>query len=126
MAADSTVRVDRSEVGDEVVETTSVAPTGGNATHSANKSIQIIEYLAGVIALIIGIRFVLLLLGARSTGVVRFIYQMTEPLVAPFYGILGQSITYGPARLELASVLALVAIGVIMFIIIGFVRLLKN
>ncbi len=125
MSVGETVQVDRQEVGDEVVQTTSVTP-GSTNTHSANKSIQIVQYLAGVLALLVGVRFVLLLLGARNTGIVQFVYQITEPFVAPYYGILGQSVTYGPARFEVASILAVVGIGVIAFIIIGFIRLLKH
>jgi hypothetical protein len=125
-STDRTVRVDTQEVGDEVVQSTTVAPNDTTSTHSANKSIQIVKYIAGVIALLIGVRFVLLLLGARNTGIVQFVYSMTEPFVAPYYGILGQTISYGPARVETASIFALIGVAIIAFIVIGFIRLLKH
>lgn len=126
MEAEKTVTVDRHEVGDEVVETTAVG-TASQATqkHSANKAIQVVQYLATVVGLLILLRAVLLLLGARNTGIVQFIYQATEPFVAPYYGILGRSASYGGAQLEVASLLALGGLAVITFIIIGFIRLLK-
>ena len=125
MSVGETVQVDRQEVGDSVVQTTSVTPASTD-THSANKSIQVIQYLAGVLALLVGVRFVLILLGARNTGIVQFVYQITEPFVAPYYGILGQTVSYGPARFEVASILSVLGIAVITFIVIGFIRLLKH
>jgi len=120
-----TVKVEEEQVGDEVVQTQSVETASKDSSrHAANKSIQVIYYIAGVLALLIGIRFVLYLLGANNVGIVSFLYTITQPFVAPFYGIFGRTITYG-ARIEIESILAIVAIGVVTFIIVGFTRLLK-
>ncbi len=120
-----TVKVEEEQVGDEVVQTKSVENSSKDSSrHAANKGIQIIYYIAGVLALLVGIRFILYLLGANNVGIVSFIYSITQPFVAPFYGIFGRTITYG-ARIELESLIAIVAIGVVTFIIVGFTRLLK-
>jgi hypothetical protein len=121
-----TVKVEEEKVGDEVVQTRSVESASNDSSrHAANKGIQIVYYLAGVLALLIGIRFILFLLGARNVGVFNILYQVTQPFVAPFYGIFGNTVTYGSSRLEMESILAVIAIGVVTFIIAGFVRLLK-
>lgn len=123
---EKSVKVEEEQVGDATVQTKSVETSADSSSRqSANKAIQIIYYIAGVLSLIIGVRLLLVLFGARSVGVVNFVYQVTEPFVSPFYGIFGKTIAYGASRLELESILAIVTVGVITFIIVGFVRLLK-
>jgi hypothetical protein len=54
----------------------------------------IISVIFGAIELLVGLRFILLLLGANpSTAFVSWIYGWSTPFVAPFAGILGQPIT---------------------------------
>ena len=121
-----TVKVEEEQVGDEVVQTQSVETASSDSgRHAANKGIQIVYYLAGVLSLLIGIRFILFLLGANNVGIVSFIYNLTQPFVTPFYGIFGREITYGVPGLEIESILAIIAIGVVTFIVVGFTRLLK-
>ncbi len=121
-----TVKVEEEEVGDQTVQTKTVESDSDNSgRQAANKGIQIVYYLAGVLALLIGIRFLLILLGARNTGIVNFVYQLTQPFVSPFYGIFGQTIAYGSSRLEFESLLAVIFLGVILVIVTGFIRLLK-
>ena len=121
-----TTKVEEEQVGDEVVQTQSVETASKDSSrHAANKGIQIIYYIAGVLALLIGVRFILYLLGANNVGIVNFIYSITQPFVTPFYGIFGRSITYGVSGLEIESILAIIAIGVVTFIVVGFTRLLK-
>lgn len=121
-----TVKVEEEQVGDSTVQTQSVETAKDSSSrHSANKTLQVIYYLAGVLSLIIGVRFILLLIGARSIGIVTFVYQITEPFVSLFYGIFGRTIAYGTSRFEVESLLAVATIGIVTFIITGFVRLLK-
>lgn len=121
-----TVKVEEEKVGDETVQTRSVESASNDSSrHAANKGIQILYYIAGVLSLLIGVRFILFLLGARNVGIVNFLYDITQPFVAPFYGIFGRAVTYGSSRLEIESILAVVAIGVVTFIITGFIRILK-
>jgi hypothetical protein len=49
--------------------------------------VQVIWWLVGLIDTLIGIRFLLRLFGANPAPFVRFIYDITWPLVAPFNGI---------------------------------------
>lgn len=121
-----TVKVEEEQVGDAVVQTQSVETASKDSSrHAANKGIQIVYYIAGVLALLLGIRLILFLLGANNTGIVYILYQLTQPFVTPFYGVFGKTIVYSGSRLEMESLLAIIAIGVFTFIITGFVRLLK-
>lgn len=52
---------------------------------------SLIYMIIGFIELLIGFRFILLLLGANpASGFVSWIYGWSNPFVAPFYGIFGQ------------------------------------
>lgn len=69
---------------------------------------RIIWFIAGLIGIIIALRFVFLLLGAnRDAAFTDFIYSMSAPFVAPFVGIFGEP-TYGSSVFEISSVLAIV------------------
>ncbi len=113
-----TVRVENHHVGDETDSVHEVNPAFAIA-------IQIVYYLAGVVSLLLGLRFVLILLGANNTGVVNWVYQITQPFVSPFYGIFGNTILYDSARIEWESLIAILAVGIIAYIVAGFLRLFR-
>lgn len=51
----------------------------------------IISCIFGAIELVVGLRFVFLLLGANPASTfVSWIYSISSPLIAPFAGILGR------------------------------------
>ena len=49
--------------------------------------VQVVWWLVGLIDTLIAIRFLLRLFGANPAPFVRFIYDITWPLVSPFHGI---------------------------------------
>jgi len=54
----------------------------------------IISFIFGAIELIVGLRFLFLILGANPLApFVSWIYDVSSPFVAPFYGILGNGTT---------------------------------
>jgi uncharacterized protein YggT (Ycf19 family) len=69
-----------------------------------------------LLSLDVGVRFILLLLGARMSGFAAFMYQLTEPLVSPFRGVF-PSMQVGAASLETASLLAIFVLHLIGFIV---------
>ena len=105
-----------------VVETTGAggAPTTTQvvpATHNY-RAVQIIWFVTSVITTLIAIRFVLKLLGASlQSGFVTFIYNLTDPLVAPFRAIFpaasGQNSTVDVASLVAIVIYALVGWGLV-------------
>ena len=74
----------------------------------------------GIIELVVGLRFVFLLVGANpASAFVSWIYQWSGPLVAPFNGIFGNhAVTAGPgvvthSVLDWSSLVALIIYGLI-------------
>jgi hypothetical protein len=76
---------------------------------------RIIWYIAGVILVLLAFRFVLAMLGAnQGNGFVRFIFDVSHPLVAPFFGAFSYSnYVYGVARVEFYTLLAMAVYAVI-------------
>lgn len=78
----------------------------------------IISIVFGVVEVIIGLRFLFLLLGANlESGFVMWIYNISSPLIVPFATIFGhtnQAIAGAQGTIfEPASLIALVVYGVI-------------
>ncbi|HVC36168.1 MAG TPA: YggT family protein [Candidatus Dormibacteraeota bacterium] len=83
---------------------------------------RIIWFIGGVVLVILAFRFVFVLLGANpANSFANFIYQISHPLAAPFFGIFGYSISYGVSRVELSTLVAMVVYALIAF---GVSRLL--
>ena len=93
----------------EVVETREVSkPAVEERDHKVSKVNQIIWYIAGVLIAVLLIRAVLAILGANlENGFANFIYAFTDPLVAPFRGLLQVGeFQAGVSRLEVETLLA--------------------
>jgi hypothetical protein len=93
----------------EVVETTETAkPAVEERDHKVSKVNQIIWYIAGVLIALLLIRAVLAVLGANlENGFANFMYAVTDPLVAPFRGLLQVGeFQAGVSRLEVETLLA--------------------
>ena len=54
----------------------------------ADKKNQIVWYIVGIIDVLLVMRLVFLLLGARNTGFASFLYSVTSPFANLFNGIL--------------------------------------
>lgn len=96
----------------------------------AFKAEDVIWFIVAVIEVLILIRFILLLFGAR-TGVpfVDFWYTLTAPLIYPFAGMFGNLDTYNQytgMRLELESLVAMLVYGLIGYLVVLAVRLLHR
>lgn len=75
---------------------------------------NIISLIGGIIVALLGIRFLLMLFGANNTsGFVNFIYSITQPLAAPFFGIFNYQEQFGVARFEFETLIAMAVYGLI-------------
>ena len=82
---------------------------------------RVVWYIAGVITTLLALRFVLALLGAnKGNGFVDFIYNVSHPFAAPFFGIFNYQTQYGVSKFELST---LVAIVVYLLVAWGLARL---
>ncbi len=90
---------------------------------------QIIYLITSVLLSLLAIRFILLLLGARTAnGFVSFIYNITNPFVRPFYGIFGKSFVYGngQGKIEYETIIAAIIYLIISALILKVVSLGKR
>lgn len=100
------------------------------AAQSQQSSIaaRIVWFIAGVVLAILAFRFVLVLLGANpANSFTNFIYTVSHPFAAPFFGVFGYSLKYGVSRIEVSTlvamaVYALIAYGVVRLLTIGQLR----
>lgn len=83
---------------------------------------RIVWFIAGVILVLLAFRFVFILLGANpNSGFVDFIYSVSHPFAAPFFGIFGYQQSLGVGKFEFST---LVAMAVYALIAWGLARLL--
>lgn len=84
---------------------------------------RLVTYAFAVVEVLIGIRFVLRLIGANGdAGFVRLIYSLTKAPMAPFNAILGTDYVSG-ATIEWS---ALVAIAIYALLAWGIVELIRT
>lgn len=110
-------RVERRPAGEvERVETVAYDPYA-NRRLAAYRITQLIYWIFGLIEGLILIRFALKALGANpAAGFAQFIYGITAPLVAPFYGLFGNPTAQGSV-LELHSIVALIVYGLLAWLL---------
>jgi uncharacterized protein YggT (Ycf19 family) len=97
------------------VTSTDVREGTADASHTAS---NIVWFITGVLLVLLAFRFVLLLLAAnQDNAFANFIYVLSYPFAAPFFGLFGYTLHYGVSQFELstlvaAAVYALVAFGI--------------
>ena len=96
----------------EQVETVAVDPLGG-----LYRVRQIIYLVLGLVEGLLLIRFVLRLLGANpAAGFAQFIYGVTAPLMAPFFGLFG-SPRFEGSVLEISTIVAMIVYALLAWLI---------
>ena len=113
----------RSKAVDEVVDTEREVERG----RAAARVSQIVDYIFYVIYALLGMRFLLALLAARSSaGFVQFIVTVTNPFYAPFRGIVDSPRTDQGHTLLLPIVVAIIAYVLLHLAINGLLRMLAH
>jgi uncharacterized protein YggT (Ycf19 family) len=87
---------------------------------------RVVSLLFGILAVLIGLRILLLLLVAnQSNSIVEFVYDVTEPFVAPFRGIFNFDTVSpgGGSVLDIGAVVALIGWLLIYLLILAILRL---
>lgn len=93
------VHKDRSDIAEREVN---------EAEHTTNVAARIINIIGSVIMGVLALRFVLMLLGAnQGNAIVNFIYSISQPFAAPFFGIFGYQAQYGAVRFEFETLIAI-------------------
>ncbi|HEV7797114.1 MAG TPA: YggT family protein [Pyrinomonadaceae bacterium] len=113
----------RSKAVNEVVDTEREVQRGRGAARAS----QIIDYIFYVIYALLGMRFLLALLAARSTaGFVQFIVTVTNPFYAPFKGIVASPRTDQGHTLLLPIIIAIIAYLLLHLAINGVLRIMAH
>jgi hypothetical protein len=107
---------------------TVVAETVRRTPSGAETARRVVVFIFGIVQLLIGLRIVLLLLGAdRSNALVRGIYDLSAVLIAPFEGILKtDAVGRGGSVLDVAALVALVGWTVLELIIIAAIGIARR
>src|SRR5262252_8566091 len=88
---------------------------------------QIVDYIFFVLYALLGLRFLLALLAARSSaGFVRFIVAVTDPFYRPFRGIVASPSTDSGHTLMVPLVIAIVVYLLLHLAINGLLRILAQ
>ncbi len=113
----------RAKAVDEVIDTEREVERGRGAARVS----QIVDYIFYVIYALLGMRFLLALLAARSSaGFVQFIVTVTNPFYAPFRGIVSSPRTDEGHTLLLPIVIAIIAYVLLHLAINGLLRMLAH
>lgn len=89
---------------------------------------RFVWFVIGLILLVIALRVVLLLLNAREgNDLVSLIYNLSDPFVAPFRGILGQeAISSRGTYLDGAAIVAMVGWLIIGGVVMALLRVFRR
>jgi uncharacterized protein YggT (Ycf19 family) len=100
----------------------SVATASPGPLHYAAR---VVSLVFGVLAVLIGLRILLLLLVANAgNAIVDFVYSITQPFVEPFRGIFAFDVVRaGDAALDIGAVVALIGWLLIYLLIMAILRL---
>ena len=104
------------EQTERVTETTRqpVTQTEDTKLTGALLAARIIHYVTSALLLLLTMRFVLVLLAANpNNAFVNFIYTLSKPFVAPFFGIFGYDLSYQKSTLEVYTLVALAVYAII-------------
>ena len=113
----------RSKAVDEVIDTEREVERGRGAARIS----QIIDYIFFVLYALLGMRFLLALLAARSSaGFVQFIVGVTNPFYAPFKGIVASPSTDQGHTLLMPIIIAIIAYLLLHLAINGLLRMVAH
>src|ERR1035437_7962848 len=109
------VRETTTQSGDTVQKTTEVNNPQAKTEHHQNVSERVVWFVAGVLLVLLGFRFLLSLLGANTTnGFANFIYSTSHPFVSPFFSLFSyRSYVNGVSHFEIYTLVAMVFYAVV-------------
>jgi hypothetical protein len=113
----------RAKAVDEVVQTEREVERGRGAARVS----QVVDYIFFVLYALLGLRFLLALLAARSgAGFVRFIVAVTDPFYTPFKGIVASPSTDSGHTLMLPLLIAIIVYILLHLAINGLLRIVAH
>ena len=109
------IRETTTRSGDTLQKTTEVSSPRAQTDHQQNVAERVIWFVAGILLVLLGFRFLLTLLGANTTnGFANFIYSTSHPFVSPFFSLFNyKNYTYGSSRFEVYTLIAMLFYAIV-------------
>lgn len=121
------VRETTTQTGNVVETNQQVVEPARSTAHRQNVLARLIWLVASILLIILAFRFVLALLGANpSNGFANFIYSVSHPFVAPFFGLFSYNFKAGVARFEVYTLVAMAVYAIIAYILGRLVTLTQD
>lgn len=110
-------------VPDEESTTTRTTQSVEEAPSGSVLAARVVNFILGVILVILTFRFLLAAFGAnRSNEFAQIVFNLSHPLVQPFFGLFKYEPVYGSSHFEFYT---LVAMGVYAVIAMGIIALIR-
>lgn len=85
---------------------------------------RVVYLIGGIITALLGLRFLLSLLGAnRGNEFANFIYTTSHPFAAPFFGLFNYQPQFGVVRFEFETLVAMLFWGFVTWLIVQLILL---
>lgn len=85
---------------------------------------RVVSLIGGIIMTLLGLRFIMMLLGAnRGNALVDFIYTTSYPFAVPFFGIFNYQEQFGRSRFEFETLIAIVVYALITWALVRMLTL---
>lgn len=91
---------------------------------AASVATRIVNLIGGIIISVLALRFLLSLFGANRGNVIAdFIYDVSHPFVAPFFGLFNYTPQFGAARFEFETLVAIAFYAIATMLIVGILNI---
>ncbi len=85
---------------------------------------RVVFLIGGIIVTLLGLRFILSLLGAnQGNAFADFVYNASHPFVAPFFGLFNYQPQFGMVRFEFETLIAIVFWSFATWVIIRLINI---
>jgi cation transport ATPase len=122
------VRETTTQSGDTVQKTTESKSSRDDKEHRTNVVARVVWFVAGILLVLLGFRFILTLLGANTTNsFANFIYKVSHPFVSPFFSLFNyKNQLYGVSRFETYTLVAMAVYALVAWGIAKLVTLNRD
>lgn len=84
---------------------------------------SLVMWLTAVVETILALRLLLRLFAANpGNGFVSAVYEISRPLVQPFFGVLGVQLNTGPGAFETATAVAMIVYGLLAYLTVALIN----
>lgn len=114
-------------VADDDTDAYDDQPVTAREDHRMNIAERVVWLVAGIIMGLLALRFLLRLLGANpNNGFADFIYSISYPFAAPFFGLFNYTAQLNTSRFEFETLIAILVYALAAWVIAKVVTLGKR